>query len=109
MRLKKRNRKAMPILFPLTSLTWAALPFREPEQAWVSCLDSSGVKAARLRQPKLRWTTLQFWLHYVQQPRQKSKLIAEAQMKGYTLGVGFMYTMQDFSSTKKQEKMPRSA
>ena len=76
----------MPSLSPPTSLTGAALPFQEPEQAWVSCLDSYGAKAARLRQPKLRWTTLQFWLHYVQQPRQKSKLTVEAQVKGYTMG-----------------------
>ena len=77
----------MAILLPLTSLTWAALPFWEPEQAWVSCLDSSGVEAARLRHQNFKsWETLQFWLHYVQEPTQKSKLTVEAQVRGCTVG-----------------------
>ena len=49
MTLKKTiGKKAMPNLFPTTSLIWAAIPSLKPEQACVSCLGWGGVETIKI-------------------------------------------------------------
>jgi len=49
MTLKKtKGKKAVPNLFPTTSLVWAAIPSLEPEQACVSCLGWGGVETIKI-------------------------------------------------------------
>ena len=56
MTLKKTiGKKAMPNLFPITSLIWAAIPSLEPEQACVSCLGWGGLRQSKFLK---RWVTL---------------------------------------------------
>lgn len=42
--VKEKERKAVPSLFPPTSLTWSGVPSLDPEWAWVPQLDWDGVK-----------------------------------------------------------------
>ena len=50
------------MFIPPTSLTWAAIPFLEPEQAWVPRLDYGGVKCQVFQMFKINICRIFEWL-----------------------------------------------
>ena len=89
-------------LFPTTSLIWAAIPSLKPEQACVSCLGWGGVETIKIFKKMGNLVISAPQNTIAKTGNQANYRTTDDCIQT----MGYIYTMQYFSTIKKQEIMP---
>ena len=93
----RKRKKAMPTLFPATSLSWAAIPSLELEQACASCLDWGEVESTKI----LKEADNPVISAPVHKIAKTGNLVNCTSTDECMQTIGCIYTMQYFSTIKK--------